>query len=198
MKGDECFRILYDMMRKPKPKIPVGRVNPLTPERFIKALPGTFGIMLRIAENLGCTYQSIYNIMNARKPYIGRAWDRARRLRDIETEQLGDEAEKAVRDSIQQRMDYATSARTALKTLTSKFRNRGWIDTAKMIHEGGDKPIQIEHHNIPFDQLNLKLETRKEILDAIEELKAKQGREQLAIDTTATVLKEGEEDDDRE
>lgn len=196
----DVLRTFNKMIRKPKPKVHVGRpTHPLvTPERFIKALEGTCGIGIRIAENLGCTYQTIYNILHEHKSYKGRQWDRARRMRDLEVETLGDMAEQAVRDSVQQRMDYATSARTALKTLTSKFRNRGWIDTAKMIHEGGDKPIQIEHHNIPFAQLNLKLETRKEILDAIEELKAKQGREQLAIDTTATVLKEGEEDDDRE
>lgn len=141
----------------------------LTPSTFIAALKGTRGILCRIAENVGCTRATIDNFIHGRTNR-GKIWDAAREAYYDECERFGDDAETTIGDAIDQRLDIATAARTALVVMKSKFHRRGWIDKTTVAHEGGATPIQVNHRHtlVDVDKLDLPLEVRKQILEAME------------------------------
>ena len=142
------------------------RIPAITPQKFCKAVKGTAGIKSRIAENLNTTWQTVWGILHRE----GKKWDRCREAYVHETEIMGDKAEETLIDCMEQRLDLGTASRTAQFILTNRFRKRGYQNQQKIVLEGGDTPlIQVNIQQIDLSTLNLSLEVRSAILDAIEE-----------------------------
>jgi hypothetical protein len=141
----------------------------LTPSQFIAAVKGSRGIIKRISERAGTTWTTIYNILH-KKTRACKAWDRAREAYEEECQLFDDDAEDTIHDAMGQRIDIATAGRTAIAyvKLRKRMAKRGWADQTRMVHEGGENPINIHHQTISVDMLDLPLEVRKAILDATE------------------------------
>lgn len=141
----------------------------LTPMQVIKALPGTRGIIARLARNLGCSYGAARNAVQGHS-HQGKAWEQVRKAYDDECEQFGDDAEDAIQDALTQRLDISTAARTGLAVAKMKLRHRGYVERTEVTHEGGVNPIRMEtkHTLVDIEKLGLPLEVRKQILEAME------------------------------
>lgn len=135
---------------------------PLTPGRVLKAIKGTFGNKTRIAERCGCRYDALTTILRSPSP----RWDEVREAMIEESERLLDCAETTVEEMMLQRLDLSVATKNAWNILKLKGRHRGYTETAKVIHEGGDKPIQIQQSNVNVDTLPLEL--RRQLLEQLE------------------------------
>jgi hypothetical protein len=149
----------------------------VTKNQFKKAIKGSWGNRTVIAERLGI----LRNRVDQR--LCDPDWKDVRQYYDQEHERVADIAEDTVLYAIRQKLDVATAARTALALLAkARYNNRNLGDESKIIHEGGDKPIHTVNENvINVESLELPLEVRKAILEAIE---AKEQAKQS--DTAAT------------
>lgn len=98
----------------------------------------------------------------------GDDWEECRNLLKAETEKVGDIAEITVCESMQQRVDIGVASTTARWYLDRKHADRGYGKKEQLTLEGGQNPISINHTLIPIAALNLPLETKKEILKAME------------------------------
>lgn len=149
-------------LRALKPRKKVRRVPTIKKSRYRKAILGSFGNKSLIAERLGCSVAAVY------KALAREGWEDIKALLEIELERVADVAEDTILTAMKQRMDMATASRTAQWLLSrARHRNRKMTDESKVIHEGGDKPIQVSSA-IPVDALDLPLEVRKQILEAVE------------------------------
>ena len=136
----------------------------LTPVRVKKALEGSHGIKGLIAQRLGCSYYALSKAM-ARE---GDAWDECRYLYKLEQEKVGDIAERTVFEVMRSMKDVPVAAQTARWYLDRKHVDRGYGRKEQVTLEGGQNPISINHTLIPIAALNLPLETKREILKAME------------------------------
>lgn len=136
----------------------------LTPVRVKKALEGSHGIKGFIAQRLGCSYYALSKAM-ARE---GDAWDECRYLYKLEQEKVGDIAERTVFEVMRSMKDVPVAAQTARWYLDRKHVDRGYGKKEQVTLEGGQNPISINHTLIPIAALNLPLETKREILKAME------------------------------
>ncbi len=136
----------------------------LTPVRVKKALEGSHGIKGLIAQRLGCSYYALSKAM-ARD---GDAWDECRYLYKLEQEKVGDIAERTVFEVMRSMKDVPVAAQTARWYLDRKHVDRGYGRKEQVTLEGGQNPISINHTLIPIAALNLPLETKREILKAME------------------------------
>lgn len=136
----------------------------LTPVRVKKALEGSHGIKGLIAQRLGCSYYALSKAM-ARE---GDAWDECRYLYKLEQEKVGDIAERTVFEVMRSMKDVPVAAQTARWYLDRKHVDRGYGKKEQVTLEGGQNPISINHTLIPIAALNLPLETKREILKAME------------------------------
>lgn len=149
-------------IRKMNPKPASARMQKAD---FIRALKGTGGIKAHIAENLGCQRKTVCDLLQ--RP------DWTDVLAEYEQEVAGtsDDAERCVREMIRQRYDSAVAAATA-KWYLAKIRREIYGDETKTIIEGGRNPIRthatVTNADLNIDALNLPLEVKRQILDAIE------------------------------
>ena len=157
--------------KTPKPRKPV-KNRLLTKCRFLKALEGTGGLRTLIAKNLGCPVQSVYNIL-ARDE-----WADMREALQREQDSVADSAEKTVKEMIAQRVDYNVASTTARWLLTrARHKDRQMGDESKVVHEGGDKPIEIKGDNVPVEHLDLPIEVKRQVLEALDRRIALDSRE---------------------
>jgi hypothetical protein len=136
----------------------------LTPVRVKKALEGSHGIKGLIAQRLGCSYYALSKAM-ARE---GDAWDECRYLYKLEQEKVGDLAERTVFEVMRSMKDVPVAAQTARWYLDRKHVDRGYGKKEQVTLEGGQNPISVNHTLIPISALNLPLETKRDILKAME------------------------------
>lgn len=137
----------------------------ITPERILQVLPGTYGIMAKIAKRLHVKRASlVYRLQVAKGPM----WDKARQAIRDASEEMVDDAEAGIRYCLRQRHDLNALGTNARWALGTKGANRGYREHTKVTVEGGDHPLQIEHGIVDADALQLPLVVRKQLLSALE------------------------------
>ena len=157
-------------------KRPTGTIKgaKITKIKMTKAIEGTGGIKTRIAERLGVQWASVNDALKR------EGWDDIREIYQDECEKVGDLAEERIVDIIKDKnvLVAAESTKNARWYLSKKHKNRGYGEESTVTVQGGDKPITVNHNLINISELDLPLETKKEILAAIEkkEAKEKKGR----------------------
>lgn len=150
--------------RKAPVKPPIVWQTPITPKVFIQAVKGSRGLQTEIARRIGCSWLTVHNVLLG-KHGKGPQWDRARRAYGEEVECVGDLAEGTIHDAMEQRLDIATASRTAIAFAKMKLKSRGFVDETKTVIEGS---LNHTHTIVPIEKLDLSLETRKALLEAIE------------------------------
>ena len=148
-------------IKKSHKKNSVGRI---TPARLKKAIKGSGGIRLQITKRLECGYSTLNKALKME----GDDWEECRNLLKAEKEKVGDIAEITVCESMQQKVDIGVASTTARWYLDRKHVDRGYGKKEQVTLEGGQNPISINHTLIPIAALNLPLETKREILKAME------------------------------
>jgi len=133
---------------------------------FIRAIKGTGGNRREIAERMGVSQTTVYNLL--RRP----DWADVAAL-VVEEEQAVREALvsvsiRAIQDAITQRQDIGVAANTA-KWYLSKAVRHVFGDDGKMTIDGGPNPIRVIQVQIPADILNQPLEAKKAALAIAEE-----------------------------
>lgn len=141
-----------------------GKRLKITPARFKKALEGSHGLKGLLVQRLECTYYALNRAM-ARE---GDAWDECRYLYKLEQEKVGDLAERTIFEVMRSMKDVPVAAQTARWYLDRKHVDRGYGKKEQVTLEGGQNPISINHTLIPIAALNLPLETKRDILKAME------------------------------
>lgn len=141
-----------------------GKRLKITPARFKKALEGSHGLKGVLVQRLECTYYALNRAL-ARE---GDAWDECRYLYKLEQEKVGDLAERTIFEVMRSMKDVPVAAQTARWYLDRKHVDRGYGKKEQVTLEGGQNPISINHTLIPIAALNLPLETKREILKAME------------------------------
>lgn len=148
--------------------------KPLRPfkrkDSVLKQIPGCKGIWSELAARLGCAVSTVQRALTL------PGWECVREAFDQEKVAALDTCIM----NVYQIADYSTDTPSALnanKFLLEKLHPK-FHPTAKIIHEGGDKPIQHQHvtFQIPADILNRSVEDRMEVLNMIE-LKEKEMEE---------------------
>lgn len=139
----------------------------ITKTRFLKALPGTGGIKKDIAERLGVGWGALHEALKR------KGWDDMRKAYQEECETLVDIAEQTIRYTIEQRLDIGQARQASQWYLERKAPERGYKNESKLKVEGGDHPIQIEPV-FSIDSLNLSIDLRRQILEAIEKKEIEQ------------------------
>ena len=147
--------------RKPKPQRPH-----VTKGAFVKAARGSCGNRGWIAKRLGVAPTSIYRLLERED------WEDMRKVVAEEEDEMIDLSQSALRDAIEQRLDMGTASRTAQWYLQRKAKHLGFGEESKVVHEGGDNPLQVQTNTIPIEALGLPIEIRRLILEAIEKKEA--------------------------
>jgi transcriptional regulator with XRE-family HTH domain len=130
---------------------------------FIKALIGSRGIHQTIAERLGCSVSTIDAYINRDR----EGWDEVRLIYAGEKATFIDAAEKAIDETIEQRMD-VQSRLNAAKWALSKLKKDVYGDRVVNVHEGGKTPIKTISATIDISSLNLPIEVQRQILEAMD------------------------------
>jgi len=134
----------------------------LTPIRIYKALSGTGGNKSVIAKRLGCHYQALLKVLVKE----GEDWDKVRLAIKREAETIGDIAEQTVRQAMEQRLDISVASTAARWHLDRKHADRGYGKKDHVKIDGGD-PIQVNHTLIPIDKLDLPVDVKVQVFDAM-------------------------------
>ena len=137
----------------------------LTKERVRKAIPGSMGVKTRICKRLNCDWSTLNEWL--KEP------DWADIVAEIteEANTMVGEAVDAIGAAITQRADIGASISASKYLLNCKA---GWRETTTTRLEGGDKPIQVQTDGFSMEDLeSLPIETKLQILDAIEESRKK-------------------------
>lgn len=151
-----------------------GPVPTVTPKKLLKVIPGTGGILSKIAAALGVARGTISFCIHQRE---GEAWDKVRELYKDECERVVDKAEAKIEQLIDQDDDLSVSSQTARWYLSK--RRPAFAEKQTVVHEGGVNPIQIETRNmVDFDQLDLPVDVRRQVLLAIEKRERQVAEEQ--------------------
>ncbi len=162
--------------RKTKEQTKTRKRSPykITAIRLMKAIKESGGIKRKIAERLGCTYNTLLITLKRE----GANWDECRIALRLESERIGDLAEETIHDTMKQRLEMSTASRTAQWYLDRRHTDRGYGKKDQLTLEGGENPLQLQHQTIiPIDELDLPLKTKKEILIAMEKLETKKAKE---------------------
>lgn len=131
---------------------------------FLRALKGSGGIKARIADKLKCDRGTIDNLLN--RP----DWEDVRSAYITEVDETADIAEQSIRDAMEDDSDRAVATLNA-RWYLSKVRRERFGDDRTVTVQGGDKPIQTVNANLNVDiaSLKLPLDTKKQILKAMED-----------------------------
>lgn len=141
---------------------PSGKSFPLySDEVMISALKSKKGLVYLAAKKIGCTPQTIYN-----RAKISPAVEEC-----INTQrgEIIDTAEERLFQAVNAREPWAVAL--VLKTIGHK---RGYIDRSKVYHKNAPPEIDTGGVRIRIDSLDLPLETRRQILDAVKKAKERQ------------------------
>ena len=140
--------------------------NKVSIKKLCKAIQGSGGVKKVIAERLDITYNSLMKKLRKVKethPIVEQMFIE-------EQERVGDIAEQTVIEMMEQGLHYPTKLKAAQFALSGKHSKRGYTNKKEVTLEGGKNPLHIKNENVlPIDDLDLPLETRKQILEAIEE-----------------------------
>lgn len=129
---------------------------------FLLALPGTGGIINRIAKRLDLDWITTARLLD--RP----DWGTVRDLWLAERQRAVDEAEDTILYSIRQRHDLPTASTTA-RWLLAKLRKDRFGDENKVVVEGGRKAVRMEHeHSVEFPLEKLPLKVKRKLLRLIE------------------------------
>jgi len=146
-----------------KKKRKITRAPSPTKSQLLRAIKGSGGIVLNIAERGGWSRGMVYDYLK------GDKWPEVREAFLQEREKVGDLAENTIQTVINQRLDLGEAARTARWYLERRCPDRGYKDKKELTLEGGKRPLHIQNETlIPLESLNLPLEVRKQILEAME------------------------------
>jgi len=136
----------------------------LTPRLLLKAIPGTGGVMGRIAKNAGCGYNTAVKAFESNEA----KWDECRAEFAVEKQSIGDAAEHTMQYLVNQRIDFATARKAAEFILSRKFKDRGYGDVSTLKIESDNPLIQMNQNNVNIADLPLPLKIKVAILEAIE------------------------------
>jgi hypothetical protein len=132
----------------------------VTDKMLLKAIPGTYGIVKKIADKLDVSYLAAYNA-------IRRASKEVLIELEMEKERVDDVAEGTIIEAMEQRIDLPEASKNARWVLDGK---RGYVRKKEVTLQGGKSPIRVKSDNvISIESLNLPLAVRKQMLEAIEE-----------------------------
>lgn len=132
------------------------------PKRMVrKAILDCYGNRKVLTERLGCAYSTVRDMLNR----VG--WEDVRELFDEETERLKDLAEDAIVKSMQSTTDIRTATWNARWLLERKGKDRGYGKEETINVQGGDRPVQHQHH-VLLETLDLPLDVRRTVLAALE------------------------------
>jgi len=143
----------------PKKQSHVRRINK---PRFLKALAGSGGLKKTICERLGCSYDAVNNIL--KRP----GWEDIQLAYWEEVEKVADLAEGTIQAAIENRADMTLATQNARWYLERKCRGRGFGKETVLTLEGGEKPLLVSQAAVPVETLDLPLEVKKAILEALE------------------------------
>jgi len=145
-------------------ELPAHATKRLTKAFMLKCIVGSGGIIMRIARHADTSYMQAYCwIRNHEKidPDVKEAME-------YEMNLMGDVAEVTILDAMLQRKDLSTASRTAQWYLGLKAKARGYQAKQTFVHEGGDKPIELQStQQVALDELDLDLVTKKTVLKAL-------------------------------
>lgn len=129
-------------------------------KRFIAALAGSCGIIKAIADKLGVGQNSV-------RHHLARPdWEDVRTLHKDEVENGVDIAHMTVLDAITQRQDIGVASLNA-RWLLSKKRASEFGDQSTVKVEGGDKPIKHAHVILDVGTLDIPVEQKRILLEAL-------------------------------
>lgn len=130
---------------------------------FLKALQSSGGIYKTIAQRLNCSRETVSRWIK------NKADEEALDAIKDEQDSVGDIAEETIKCMMKQRLDYGVASRTSRWFLERKHPNRGYKERKALEIEGGQNPLHIKNEVLlPLDTLDLPLDVRKKILEAME------------------------------
>lgn len=130
---------------------------------FVKALKDTGGVMTAIAENLGIARGTVSQLLNrADWADVNEEWRQ-------ECNAVTDGAETAIKELIEQKFDLNVRSTTARWYLSRKKREE-YGDEIKTVHSGSVNTKVST--GIDIETLNLPIEVRKKILEAVDAAEA--------------------------
>jgi hypothetical protein len=132
-----------------------------TKSDFIKAMVGTGGIKTQIAKRLGSHRVTVAALLH--RP----DWADVRALYLAEVQAGLDDAENAIRVAICDHTDLPTATANA-RWLLSRRRPKEYGDKSTTVFAGGDNPVRVNAANINIDALNLPIEMKRKLLQAID------------------------------
>ena len=141
------------------PKEPKKRkwTRKVSKKKFVRALKGTGGLVSEIARRLGVGMAVVYDIL--KRP----GWETEQQAYKQEEDRMIDVGVRVIYDGMRD-PDPAVRTSNARWFLSRKARHLGYGE--KVAIEGGDRPIAIAA--VPVESLDLPLEVRRQILEAVE------------------------------
>lgn len=143
-----------------------------TKTQFLRALPGTGGALVDIAKNLGVSRYCVEALLQ--RP----DWGVVRQFYEQEVRGMTDLAKSALVHAMKQRLDIGTASRTAQWYL-SKVEREVFGDN-QTVTVAGTLKTQNLNLNIDINSLNLDLETRRRLLEAMDAAQLAQQAQQVA------------------
>lgn len=126
-----------------------------------KAIAGSGGILNRIAKRLSVTRGRVCKMLDK--------WPDAQVAMEQERETVLDLAEGTIHEMMMQRIDFREAAANARWYAEKRGEKRGYAPRKTVTIEGGDKPLRVQNETLlPLDKLDLPIEVKRQILDAME------------------------------
>ena len=130
----------------------------ITKVRFMKALEGSGGVKTIIARRMGVTWNAIQRRLKRKD------WASARKALYMEENRILDIAEQTLEEAMTQKKDPKLAVNTAKWVLSRRRRD---IYAEKPPEENTPGTIRIQAEQINLAQLNLPLDVRRKLLEAM-------------------------------
>jgi len=163
-------KVLAKQKHPLKPKRRSNMHRKITKNRFLKALPGTGGLISLLCERLGCKRYTIHNIL--KRP----GWQDVQQAYADEIEKVKDLAERTVIRSMDSE-DEHLAFKSSTWYLERQARERGYA-SAKDVTIHGGSPIKV---GVSLETLDLPLSVRLAVLDAMERNELAQNEQEVDI-----------------
>lgn len=134
----------------------------ITKENLLKAIKGTAGIKMRIARRLGVGWCAVQNALH--RP----GWEDTLQAWQEEREKGVDIAENAIMTAMKQKDDLFLATINA-RWFLEKRSQATYGKKSEVTVQGGDSPLKMQTNVVNVDTLNLPLEVRKQLLQAMDE-----------------------------
>jgi len=143
------------------------RRGPLTISAVRKALPGTCGVIAKMAVRLDVHYQTLYTFINDDDE--AGEHEELRKEIAIERDYLLDLSEMTVKDCTTQRLDLGIASTTARWALDRRGSSRGYMQKQEVTLEGGQNPLNVQ---FPIEKLlgRVSVACKKELMAAMKEI----------------------------